>query len=312
MFATVINPVAISFGWVSIHWYGIIMGSAALIGLWLATWEAKRRGIDSEIVLDLMIWCIPAAIIGARLYYVIFQWDYYFAHPADIIAVWKGGLAIHGGLIGAFLVGYLFVRVKKIPFLILADLIAPSILLGQMIGRWGNFINQEAHGGPVSRSFLQHLHLPNWIIEQMNIQGTYFHPTFLYESIWSLVGVALLLLLRYWNPLRGEVFFAYLFWYSLGRFFIEGIRTDSLAFYGPSWLEHLLNFIWSPMRLLFQPGLLEGGNIRIAQLVSFCLILLAIVCVVWRRVKGVTEKYRDMDAMPRLTVPTNAQQVGEQ
>ena len=183
-----IDPVALSLGPISIYWYGVIMGSAALLGLWLSVREANRRGVDGELIIDMMVWVIPSAIIGARLYYVLFQWDYYVLNPASIIAVWEGGLAIHGGLIGALLAGYIFLRKKKQSFLLMADIIAPSIILGQAIGRWGNFINQEAYGGEVTRSFLEGLHLPNWLIEQMNIQGTYYHPTFLYESIWNLIG----------------------------------------------------------------------------------------------------------------------------
>jgi len=269
------------------------MGTAALLGLWLAMREAEQRGIDSEKVLDMMLWVLPSAIIGARLYYVIFEWEYYALHPEDIIAVWKGGLAIHGGLLASFLVGYLYLRKQGLSFLRLADIVAPSIILGQAIGRWGNFINQEAHGGPVDRAFLESLHLPDWLIEQMYIQGAYFHPTFLYESIWNLAGFGLLLLLRVLNTRRGEIFFSYLIWYSLGRFFIEGLRTDSLTFSGPDWLSGLFQVLWAPMSLLFEPGAMDEGNIRVAQLISLALVLLAASLIIWRRAKGLaTEPYR--------------------
>jgi phosphatidylglycerol:prolipoprotein diacylglycerol transferase len=288
-----INPVAFSLGPLHVHWYGIILGTAALVGLWLATRETERLGYNSETFLDMMIWVLPSAIIGARLYYVLFEWEYYSLHPADIPAVWKGGLAIHGGLIGAFVAGYLFVRKRGLSFLAMADIAAPSIILGQAIGRWGNFINQEAHGGEVSRNFLESLHLPDWLIEQMNIQGVYYHPTFLYESVWNLAGFFLLISLRRFNPLRGELFFTYLAWYSLGRFFIEGLRTDSLAFDGPVWLQSLLAALWTPMKLLFEPGALEGGNIRVAQLVSFLLVLLGLSLIIWRRTrKEQVERYQ--------------------
>ncbi|GGE04408.1 prolipoprotein diacylglyceryl transferase [Marinithermofilum abyssi] len=286
VFAQVIDPVALSLGPVQIHWYGVIMGTAALLGLWVAILEGKKHGLDSELFLDMMIWVIPAAIVGARLYYVGFEWDYYARHPEDIIAVWKGGLAIHGGLIGALIAGAVFVRKRGVPFLQIADIVAPSIILGQAIGRWGNFINQEAHGGEVTREFLEGLHLPGWLIDQMNIQGVYYHPTFLYESLWNLAGVAILLLLRKWNPRRGEIFFSYLIWYSMGRFFIEGLRTDSLTFDGPGWLASLLNTLWSPMRILFEPGMMMDGNIRIAQLMSFLLVIFGIAMIVIRRVRG--------------------------
>jgi phosphatidylglycerol:prolipoprotein diacylglycerol transferase len=288
----VIDPVAFSIGPLSVHWYGIIMGTAALLGLFLAMKEAQRHGIDQDTILDLMLWVLPFAIIGARTYYVIFEWDYYSLHPEDIIAVWKGGLAIHGGLLAAFLVGYIFVRKRGLSFLKLADIVAPSIILGQAIGRWGNFINQEAHGGPVERSFLENLFLPDWLIEQMNIQGIYYHPTFLYESLWNLAGFGFLLLLRRWNPKKGEIFFAYLIWYSFGRFLIEGLRTDSLTFTGPDWLAGLFEVLWMPMSLLFEPGSMANGNIRVAQLISLLLALIAAVILIWRRAKGLaTESY---------------------
>ena len=291
LFAQAIDPIAVSLGPVHIHWYGVIMGSAVLIGLWIAILEGRRHGLDSELFLDMMIWVIPAAIVGARLYYVAFEWEYYMQHPADIIAVWKGGLAIHGGLIGALVAGSFFVKKRGVPFLQMADIVSPSIILGQAIGRWGNFINQEAHGGPVSRQFLEDLHLPGWIIEQMNIGGLFYHPTFLYESLWNLVGLLLLLGLRRLNPRRGEIFFAYLIWYSLGRFFIEGLRTDSLTFDGPTWLSTLLNGLWSPMTVLFEPGMMADGNIRIAQLVSLSLVLLGLGLFLYRRMKGAKEPY---------------------
>lgn len=302
---SVIDPVAFSLGPLNVHWYGIILGSAALIGLWLAVREAERLGMNSELLLDMMIWVIPSAIVGARLYYVLFEWEHYSLHPEDIIAVWKGGLAIHGGLIGAFAAGYFFVKKHNLRFLVLADIVAPSIILGQAIGRWGNFMNQEAHGGPVSRSFLEGLHLPNWIIDQMNIQGIYYHPTFLYESLWNLAGFALLLVLRYLvNPRRGEIFFSYLIWYSMGRFYIEGLRTDSLTFEGPAWLAQLLNAVWSPMKLLFEPGSMEDGNIRIAQLMSLLLVLFAALMIVWRRATGrANETYRNVELQGQQEVP---------
>lgn len=284
MIPAAIDPVALSLGPLQIHWYGIIMGTSAILGLFLATREAKRQQIDPDLILDMMIWVLPSAIVGARLYYVLFEWEYYMIHPEDIIAVWKGGLAIHGGLIGAFIAGYLFVRKHNLSFLKMGDLVAPSIILGQAIGRWGNFINQEAHGGEVSRTFLENMHLPDWLIEQMNIHGIYYHPTFLYESVWNLAGFLLLIGLRKVNLKRGEIFFTYLIWYSLGRFFIEGLRTDSLAFEGAEWLEQILQALWLPMDALFEPGLLTGGNIRVAQLISLVGILLGLILIIWRRI----------------------------
>ena len=227
---SVIDPVAISIGPIKIYWYGIIIALAMLIGISLATKEAQKLGLEEDTMVDMALWAIPIGFIGARLYYVLFKWDYYIQNPSEIIAIWNGGIAIYGGLIAGGLAVYWFARRKKMTLTLLLDILAPSVLLAQSIGCWGNFINQEAHGGPVTRQFLENLYLPEFIINQMNINGTYYHPTFLYESLWSLVGFALLLLLRNKNQFlrQGEVALSYVIWYSAGRFFIEGMRTDSL------------------------------------------------------------------------------------
>ncbi|WP_149027057.1 prolipoprotein diacylglyceryl transferase [Novibacillus thermophilus] len=297
-----LDPIAFKLGPLSVHWYGIILGTATLVGLWVAVREGRRHGWVSDVFFDMLVWVLPAAIVGARLYYVIFQWDYYAQNPMDIIAVWKGGIAIHGALIGAITAGYFYTRKKGIPFLQMADIVAPSLLLGQAIGRWGNFMNQEAHGGEVSRSFLEDLHLPDWIVNQMYIDGAYYHPTFLYESVWNVVGVAILVVLRKFNPRRGEIFFGYLIWYSLGRFFIEGLRTDSLAFDGPVWLEGVLEVLWSPMYVLFEPGAMAYGNIRTAQLVSVLTVIAAVAVIIVRRSTGRAKvKYLDAGEVPEAT-----------
>lgn len=244
-----LNPIAFQLGPIAVHWYGIIIGLGALLGLWLAVREGERRGLHKDTFVDLVLFAIPIAILCARAYYVIFQWGYYSEHPDQIIQIWNGGLAIHGGLIGAVLTGIIYAKVKGLSFWKLADIGAPSILLGQAIGRWGNFMNQEAHGEAVSRAFLENLHLPDFIINQMYIDGQYYQPTFLYESLWSFTGVVVLLLLRKANLKRGELFLIYVIWYSMGRYFIEGLRTDSLML---------------------------TENLRIAQVISIVLILCAV------------------------------------
>lgn len=254
-----IDPVAISLGPIQVHWYGVIIGTGIALALWLAMRESDRRGMPKDIFPDLMLWAIPIAIICARIYYVIFQWDYYAQHPADIVKIWNGGIAIHGALIGGVVTAVVFAKKKNVSFWKLADIAAPSIILGQAIGRWGNFINQEAHGGEVSRSFLEGLYLPEFIINQMYINGTYYHPTFLYESIWNLLGFGLLLALRKVNLRRGEIFLSYVVWYSIGRFFVEGLRTDSLML---------------------------TDQLRIAQTISVALIILALSLFAYRRKKG--------------------------
>lgn len=280
-----LNPIALSIGSLQIHWYGIIIGTGALLGLLLAIREGKRFGMSQEFFFDLLLIGVPSALIGARIYYVAFEWSNYRDNPIEIIKIWHGGIAIYGALIGAILAAVIYTRRKGYPFLRIADICAPGLIVGQMIGRWGNFMNQEAHGGEVSASFLRNtLHLPNFIVNQMNIKGIYYHPTFLYESMWSLVGLFVLLLLRRQKFLRaGELFISYFIWYSIGRFFIEGVRTDSLVFAGPDWLASFLKAIWSPMSP-FGWGVMEAGkNIRISQLLAIAIIVAAVIVIVVRR-----------------------------
>ncbi|WEA46140.1 prolipoprotein diacylglyceryl transferase [Priestia aryabhattai] len=254
-----LNPIAFYLGPIPVHWYGIIIGLGAFLGFLLASREGKKRGLSSETISDLLLLALPIAILTARIYYVIFEWSYYKENPGEIIAIWHGGIAIHGGIIGAVLTAIWFCRKKNLSFWKMADVLAPSLLLGQAIGRWGNFMNQEAHGGPVTRQFLESIHLPHFIINQMYINGTYYHPTFLYESVWNIVGVIVLIVLRKTILKRGETFLLYLTWYSIGRFFVEGLRTDSLML---------------------------TSHIRIAQLVSLLCLIGSLFLLWYRRKKG--------------------------
>ncbi|SFQ10313.1 prolipoprotein diacylglyceryl transferase [Salibacterium halotolerans] len=264
-----IDRVAFQIGSWPVYWYGILIGLGALLGFLLANRESKKRGLPKDIFADLLIFAIPISILCARLYYVIFRWGYYADNPGEILAVWEGGLAIHGGLIGAVLTAVVFTRMRGVSFWKMADIAAPSIILGQAVGRWGNFVNQEAHGGPVSRAFLENLQLPNFIIEQMFIDGTYYHPTFLYESVWNVLGLILLLLLRRVNLKRGELFLSYVIWYSAGRFFIEAMRTDSLMI---------------------------GDNLMAAQVISVVLIIGSALLWAYRRKTGLASaRYLDED-----------------
>lgn len=284
-----LESVAFSLGPIHVRWYGIILGTAALIGLLLAIREGKRFRIVPDFFMDLLLIGVPSAIVGARLYYVAFQWSDYKDNLAEIFMIWHGGIAIYGALIGAIIGTFFYVRAKGYSFLRIADICAPGLIVGQAIGRWGNFMNQEAHGGPVTESFLRNtLHLPNFIVNQMNIEGTFYHPAFLYESVWNILGLLVLLWLRRRPFLRaGELFFGYFIWYSIGRFFIEGVRTDSLDFTGPTWLASLLNALWSPMRVVFEPGVLTyGGNIRFSQLLALLIVIGMAIIIIVRRKKG--------------------------
>jgi phosphatidylglycerol:prolipoprotein diacylglycerol transferase len=257
-----LNPVAFKIGPLAVHWYGIIIGIGIAIALFLAMREGEKHQLDKEVFPDLLIWAIPISILSARAYYVIFQWDYYAQNPGDIIKIWEGGIAIHGALIGAVATGIVFARSRGLSFWKLADIAAPSIILAQAIGRWGNFMNQEAYGEEVSRKFLEGLYLPQWIIDQMYIKGAYHHPTFLYESIWNLAGFVLLILLRKASLRRGELFLSYVIWYSAGRFFIEGMRTDSLML---------------------------TDSLRMAQVISLVLIAAAAILIIYRRKAGLAK-----------------------
>lgn len=254
-----INPVAFSIGPIDVRWYGILIASGIVLAYFLAQREAVRLGIHQDFIADMLIWAVPIAILSARVYYVAMEWGAYKDNPLRAIEIWNGGIAIHGALIGAFITAYIFTKRRNVSFLRIADIAAPSILVGQIIGRWGNFINQEAHGGEVSRSFLESLHLPNWLIEQMYIEnlGSYVHPTFLYESLWNVVGFIILIIARKFNWRRGEMFFFYLIWYSIGRFYIESLRTDSL---------YLI------------------GDLRSAQVVSILGIVIGLACIIYRRI----------------------------
>jgi phosphatidylglycerol:prolipoprotein diacylglycerol transferase len=292
-----LDPIAFALGPIKVHWYGIILGTAALIGLIFAIQEGKRFRILPDFFMDMLLVGVPSAIVGARIYYVAFQWKDYKDNLAEIFMIWHGGIAIYGALIGALIGAFFYVRKKGYKFSRIVDICAPGLIVGQLIGRWGNFMNQEAHGGPVDESFLRNtLHLPNFIVNQMNIQGAFYHPTFLYESLWNLLGLLVLLWLRRRPFLRaGELFLSYLMWYSIGRFFVEGLRTDSLDFTGPTWLASFINALWSPMKVLFEPGVMTyGGNIRISQLLALLILLGAIIIIAIRRKKEyASEHYSD-------------------
>lgn len=251
-----IDPVAVKIGPLAIRWYGILMATAFLVGTWLAARRARQNRVAPDHIYAMILWIIPCAIIGARLYYVAFEWPAYRENPLEVLAIWHGGLAIHGGLLGGTLAGLFYTRRHNLSPWLMADILAPSVILGQAIGRWGNFINQEAHGGPASPEFMARF--PAFIREQMYIGGQYYQPTFLYESLWDLA--VFLFLTWYWQRkcFTGEVALLYLGLYSVGRFFIEGLRTDSLML----------------------------GPVRVAQLVSAILIVLAIAGIVSGRRKA--------------------------
>ena len=214
-----------------LKWYGILIATAVLIGVNLSMRLAKSRKIDPESIADLAIWLVLGAIPAARLYYVTFQWQNYSQHPEQIIKIWEGGIAIHGAIIGGSIAAMVFAKLKQVSFWQLADIIAPSLALGQAIGRWGNFFNSEAFGSPTDLPWKLFIPTASRPFEYRNFD--YFHPTFLYESLWNLLVFAVLMWLfiddaRHHRLKAGSIFLVYLVAYSIGRFGVEGLRTDSL------------------------------------------------------------------------------------
>lgn len=251
------GPIIFELGPFTIRWYGLLIASAVLIGVSLSRYLANRRNVNPDLVSDLALWLVVGAIPCARLYYVLFQWKEYAQNPADIIAIWKGGIAIHGAIIGGLIASLIFARLNKVSLWQLLDLVAPSLILGQAIGRWGNFFNSEAFGDPTNLPWK--LYIPPNSRPLVYAQFEYFHPTFLYESLWNLMVFALLLTL-FFRSLRGKprlkvgtLFLVYMVAYSCGRIWIEGLRTDSLML----------------------------GPLRIAQVVSLVEITLGLAGLAW-------------------------------
>lgn len=262
------NPIFLDLGFAQIHWYSIILIVAFFIGGSLALKEAKRWKITEEFMINLFFYIIIFSFIGARLYYVVFNWDYYSTDLTSILKVWEGGLAIHGGMIAALIFIIFYTKKYKVNTFRLLDILVVSLILGQAIGRWGNFMNGEAHGAMTTLEHLQNLHLPEFIIHGMNINGAYYEPTFLYESIWCLVGFIILIIYRNLKYTKiGTTTSLYLIWYGIGRFFIEGMRTDSLML----------------------------GNFRVAQIISILMIIIGIIMfIILRRGSVFNNKYNDI------------------
>ncbi|QSX06143.1 prolipoprotein diacylglyceryl transferase [Sedimentibacter sp. zth1] len=238
---------------IDIKWYGVIIASAFLIGVFLSIKECRRIGFKEDTLIDFLLVIVPVGIICARLYYVAFEWRQYINDPIQILNFRAGGLAIHGGIIGGAIAGMIFCKVKKIRFFQIIDIITPAVVLGQGLGRWGNFINEEAHGGPTD--------LPWGIL----VNGQKVHPTFLYESIADvLIFLFLIWYRKHKRKNEGEVLALYFILYSAVRFFIESLRTDSLMFLG----------------------------LKTAQLVSIGLIIIGIGLFIFVRVNGKTKTDR--------------------
>ena len=212
-----------------IYFYGVIIAVGFVLGITYCAKNAKRFGIREDDVYDLMLWLIPLSIIGARLYFVAFKLEYYLAHPGEIVEIWNGGLAIYGGVIAGVAVILLVCRHKKIPWQAMLDLFIFGLLIGQILGRWGNFMNREAFGSQTDIFCRMQLTAPDG-------SSICVHPTFLYESLWNLVGFIGLVIWERRGGRRydGQAALGYFFWYGVGRAWIEGLRTDSLYIGGTS------------------------------------------------------------------------------
>ncbi|MDD3241259.1 MAG: prolipoprotein diacylglyceryl transferase [Bacilli bacterium] len=225
------DRIAYDFGFFQVYWYSIFIFLALFFALIVIMNEVKKQNINQDFMVNLVFWGIIIGLFGARFYYVAFNLSFYLKYPLEIFAVWNGGMAIHGGIIFGLLWVLIYTKKYKVKTLKVLDITVVGLILGQAIGRWGNFFNKEAYGALVSRLDLEKLGLPDNIIEGMYINGGYRQPTFLYESIWNLIGFFLLLIIRKYKYLKtGQLTGFYLMWYSFGRFFIEGMRGDSLMF----------------------------------------------------------------------------------
>lgn len=255
-------PSYIQFGPLQIHFYALCILTGALIAYILGVRRFKQLGYGEPLISefsDYFIYLLLIGILGARLWYVVFEWRQYAAHPEEILMIWHGGLAIHGGIVAAVIYSYLFFKKHGVPFLVAGDAIMPGVLIAQACGRWGNFFNQEAYGSEVSLSFLKSLHLPSWLINNMFIQGAYHHPTFLYESLANVcLFLIIVLIIRRFAKHHGVQFFSYFIGYGLVRFPIEAMRTDSLMI----------------------------GPLKMAQVTSIAFILIGIIGMLYVHFKG--------------------------
>ncbi|EDY38121.1 prolipoprotein diacylglyceryl transferase [Cyanobium sp. PCC 7001] len=259
------GPLVFQLGPLSLRWYGLLIALAVLAGLMLATRLGKARGIDPALIADLLPLLVLGAVIGARLYYVLLEWRQYADNWTDALAIWRGGIAIHGALIGGAITTVLYCRWRRQRFWPLLDVLMPAVALGQAIGRWGNFFNSEAFGLPTQLPWKLRIPLANRPAEFLDQMD--FHPTFLYESLWN-VGVCVLLLVLFRQGQRGRLSLppgslscVYLMTYSAGRIWIEGLRID-------------------PLCLFSEPPFCEGG-LRMAQVISLLLIALGGLGLWW-------------------------------
>jgi len=258
------NPIFLRIGNSEIRWYGVLIMTGIFLALLAAIREGKKKGIDSDLLIELVGFGVPVCILGARLYFILFNLGWFLQNPSRLFTLQFAGLAIHGGIIAAILFAWWYLKRKNVPLLPVLDLVAVGFFIGQILGRFGNFMNQEAHGYAINaenldtqREFLTSLFIPEFIVNGMFINGSYYHPTFLYEALWNFIGllIAVFVLRRLSKLLVGEIAAFYAIWYSFGRIFIESLRTDSLML----------------------------GPLRVAQVISVATIVAVVILVIYRR-----------------------------
>lgn len=249
------NPEIVNLFGISIRWYSVLILCGIMLAFFLANKESKKFNLPDEFIFDMGFWVVIFGILGARIYYVIFNFSNYSDNLLDIFKVWEGGLAIHGGIIFGLITLLIYCKIKRVKPLRITDIVVPSLIIAQAIGRWGNFFNSEAHGPVTTLANLKSLFIPNFIINGMYIDGVYYHPTFLYESLWCILGFIILLLVRrFYKYLKsGQLTCVYLVWYGIGRLLIESLRTDSLMI----------------------------GSFKVAQLVSLFMIVIGLVFFIY-------------------------------
>ena len=259
------NRVAFNIFGFNVYYYSLCILLGVIVAYILITREGKKQGLPKEFISDLIFYTLIIGILGARVYYCVFNLDYYLANPSEILKIYNGGLAIHGGVIAGLIFVYFYTKKKNFSFIKILDIVAPAVIIAQSFGRWGNFFNQEAHGGITTYQNLKNIHIPEFIINGMHIEGKYYYPTFFFESIWCLIGFIILMIARRNKNLRkGFQIGFYFIWYGIGRFFIEAFRTDSLMFFG----------------------------LKIAQIVSLIGIIIGIIIIVTNRNK---KYYNEME-----------------
>lgn len=259
------NRVAFNIFGFNVYYYSLCILLGVIVAYILITREGKKQGLPKEFISDLIFYTLIIGILGARVYYCVFNLDYYLANPSEILKIYNGGLAIHGGVIAGLIFVYFYTKKKNVSFIKILDIVVPAVIIAQSFGRWGNFFNQEAHGGITTYQNLKNMHIPEFIINGMHIEGKYYYPTFFFESIWCLIGFIILMIARKNKNLRkGFQIGFYFIWYGIGRFFIEAFRTDSLMFFG----------------------------LKIAQIVSLIGIIIGIIIIVTNRNK---KYYNEME-----------------